>query len=376
MVLVGAQVACTLLLLVGALSMGRTIVHLRHVPLGFDSDGLLFVTINAAGFADRRDMSSYHNSLHERLAAIPGVQRATLAQLGLLTSSTTTGSVDVPGFTPATDEDRFSRIFFVDAGYFATLRMPLVVGRAFMPHETHDAAVVNEQFARHYFGSAAQALDRVYNRSVRIVGVVADARYSTLRRDPQARAVFVHYEPLQRSGMTHILRLDESRPDMRRSVRAEVAAHDPRLRPVIVTGDEMIAASLARERFFAVIATTLAALAVVLACAGLWATVGYAASQRTSELAIRMALGASRRAILSLLLRGPVRTVLIGIIAGAPAVFLVMRSAQAMLYDVPSFDPLIVGASAGLLLAIAVAASAWPAYRATTIDPVTVLKNE
>ncbi|HEX4936285.1 MAG TPA: FtsX-like permease family protein, partial [Gemmatimonadaceae bacterium] len=241
---------------------------------------------------------------------------------------------------------------------------------------TRDVAVVNEQFARHYFGSAAQALDRVYNRGVRIVGVVADAHYGTLRGDTQARAVFVHYAPIQRAGMTHILRLQRSDPGMTETVRAAVLAHDPRLRPVITTGEELIASSLARERFFAVIATTLAGLAIVLACAGLWATVGYAASRRTSELAIRMALGASRRSILTLLLQGPVRTVVIGLVAGAPAAFFVMRGAAALLYGVPTFDPVIVGASSGLLLAVGVAASTWPAYRATTIDPIAVLKKD
>jgi ABC-type antimicrobial peptide transport system permease subunit len=88
-----------------------------------------------------------------------------------------------------------------------------------------------------------------------------------------------------------------------------------------------------------------------------------------------MALGASRRSILSLLLRGPVRTVIIGLVAGAPAVFLTMRSAQALLFGVPPFDPVIVVASAGLLLGIGTVAGLWPAYRATTINPITVLKN-
>jgi predicted permease len=375
MALVGAQVACTLLLLVGAAAMGRTIVNLRQVPLGFDSAHLVFVSVNAAGLASQGAMSSYHAGLHERLAALPGVERAALAQLGLLTSATTIGTVDVPGFTPATDEDRVSRIFFVDAGYFDTLRMPLVAGRAFLPHEMRNVSVVNEQFARRYFGSPAQAIGRLYNRDVRIVGVVADAHYSTLRGDPGSRAAFVHYAPLQRAGMTHIVRLTGVQSGMTEAVRAAVLAHDSRLRPVISTGEDLIASSLARERFFAVIATTLALLAMLLSCGGLWATVGYAVSRRTSELAIRRALGASRRSILALMLRGPVRTVITGLIAGTPAVFLVMRSARALLFGIPSFDLVIVGASAGLLLTIGVAAALWPAYRATTIDPITVLKN-
>ena len=375
MVLVGAQVGCTLLLLVGAASMGRTIVNLRQVPLGFDSAHLLFVSVNAAGFANQDAMSAYHARLHERLAAVPGVERAALAQLGLLTSATTIGTVDVPGVSPATDEDRTSRIFFVDAGYFETLRMPLVSGRAFLPHETRKVSVVNEQFARHYFGSPAQAIGRVYNGDVRIVGVVADAQYSTLRGEPRSRAVFVHYAPLQRAGMTHILRLADTQSGRAEAIRAAVQAHDSRLRPAVVTGEDLIVSSLARERFFAVIATALSLLAMVLSCAGLWATVGYAVSRRTPEIAIRMALGASRRSILSLLLRGPVRTVIIGLVAGAPAVFLTMRSAQALLFGVPPFDPVIIVASAGLLLGIGTVAGLWPAYRATTINPITVLKN-
>jgi ABC-type antimicrobial peptide transport system permease subunit len=162
---------------------------------------------------------------------------------------------------------------------------------------------------------------------------------------------------------------------MAETVRATVAAHDSRLRPSIATGEDLIASSLARERFFAVIAASLALLAMVLSCVGLWATVGYDVSRRTPELAIRIALGASRRSIFSLLLRGPVRTVIVGLIAGAPAVYLVMRSTQALLFGMPPFDPIMVGSSAGLLLVIGVAATLWPAYRAIRIDPIAVLKN-
>ena len=209
---------------------------------------------------------------------------------------------------------------------------------------------------------------------MRIVGVVADAHYNTLR-DESPRAMFVPYAPAQRPAMVHIVRASGDSALAMQSVRDAVAAHDSRLRPKVSTAEELLAVSLASERFFATIATVLSLLALVLACAGLYGAVAYGVSQRRPELAVRIALGASPREIVSLILEDPLRTTLAGIAAGIPASYVVMRLAGSLLYGVKAFDWLTILGCAAVLLCAALAAAVWPARRATRIDPVIAFRN-
>jgi predicted permease len=376
--LVAVQIACSLLLVVGAVSMARTLANLRGVDIGFDPARTFIINVNATGLTDPATMSVYHGRLHERLAALPGVAGATMAQLGILARGQTVGSVQVPGFSPSSDEDRISRVFFVGPGYFDTLGMRIIAGRDLSPPDgvgRRRATVVNERFAQFYFGSVAAALDRTINGDVRIVGVVADAHYNTPRDEPP-RAMFVPYGPLQRPAMAHIVRA--SGGDMAATIRAAqeaVKAHDPRLRPRIATADELMTLSLARERFFASIASTLSGLALLLACAGLHAAVAYAISQRRGELAVRLALGASSRDLLSAVLREPVATTIAGLSLGVPGAYIVMRSAASLLYGVSPFDLPTIALCAALLSGAGLLAAAWPARRALAIDPVEALRS-
>ena len=255
--------------------------------------------------------------------------------------------------------------------------MRIVAGRSLTAEDEASRgkrAVVNERFARFYFGTAAGAIDRVFNRDVRIVGVVADAHYNTPREEAN-RTMFVPYGSVQRSSMAHIVRMTADPAQGVRGVRDAITAYDPRLRPRFATIDELMTTSLARERFFAAIAWVLSSLALLLACAGLHAAVAYAVSQRRGELAVRLALGASSRDVVSLILRDPLMTTLIGIAAGVPGAYLVMRSAASLLFGVAPFDlPTIVISATGLV-AVGLIAAAWPARRALTIDPVAALRS-
>ena len=376
--LIGAQVAASLLLAVGAVSLARSLWNLSDVPVGFDPRRTLFVEVNAAGLVDVSRVAAYHGALREGLTLVPGIERATLAQFGLLTAAATTGTVDVEGFTPSVDADRMSRMFFVGPDYFETLGMRVLTGRALNEQDMSErprAVVVNERFAIFYCGGTSRALNRTVNGDLRIVGVVADAHYNTLR-DDGSRAMFVSYVPVQRPQMTHVLRTGHAADaNIAAAVRAVVSAHDPRLRPKLTSGEQLVAAALARETFMATVAILLAALAVTLACAGLYAAQAYAISRRRAELAVRLALGASTRDVVRLVLRDPITTTLAGIAAGVPAAYLVTRSAGALLFGVPIFDPLTVAGCSAALMAAALLAAALPARRATLIDPVTALRD-
>ena len=376
-VLIAAQVAASLLLVIGAVSMARTLVNLQRVPLGFDAARTFVVTVNATGLAPAAEMAAYHARLHERISAVPGVAQSSMAQLGVLTSSATAGTVDVAGFVPSSDEDRISRVFFVGPDYFDTLGMRIVAGRGLLPEDdgTHGKrAVVNERFARFYFGTPAEAIDRVFNRDVRIVGVVADAHYNTPREEAN-RTMFLPYASAQRSSMAHIVRMTADPARGMQAVRDAITAYDSRLRPRFATIDELKTTSLTRERFFALIAWVLSSLALLLAAAGLHAAVAYAVSQRRGELAVRLALGASSRDVILLILRDPLITTLAGVAAGVPAAYVVMRSAAALLFGVAPFDLPTIVISANGLVAVSLLAAAWPARRALTIDPVAALRS-
>ena len=376
-VLIAMQVACCLLLAVGAVSMARTLDNLRHVSLGFDLGQLFTVIVPATGLVDDSAAGVYHGALHDRIAAVPGVRRATMAQVGILTTSATTGTIDIDGFVPTTDDDRMARMFFIGPDYFETLGMPLVAGRAPTSHEIargDQVAVVNERFAAFYFGRAESAIGRLVNRRVRIVGVASDARYNT-PRDDVPRAMFVGYMPVRRAQMVHIVRASGNVPATLAAVRDVVASHDPRLRPTFATGDELMQTALAREVFFATIALVLAALSITLACAGVYGAVAYAVSRRRGELAVRLALGASATDVAGLVLRDPLATTLVGAAAGIPGAYFLMQWTGSLLFGVGPFEWVtVLGCTAALVVA-ALLAAAWPARRATRIDPVAALRN-
>ena len=382
-VLMAGQVACCLLLTVGAVAMSRSLLKLLDVPPGFDPRTTFVVSVNATGLLPQPDAAfAYHMRLHDRISADPRVAKATMAQLGPLTISATSGSVDIPGFKYASDEDRWTRMFFVGPNYFETLGTRLIAGRALTaadgvawsaPVRTR-VAVVNERFATFYFGGAHDAIGRVVNADVRIVGVAADAHYNTLR-EPPARAMFVPHAP-RRASMAHIVRADGNPAIAIQAVREIIKAYDDRLRPRFSTADDLLGASVARERFVAALSTVLSVFAVLLASAGLYGTVAYGVSKRSTELAVRIALGARPRQVAALVLADPLRTTLIGIAAGIPASYLVMRSADSLLFAVNPFDPLTILICVLLLGGAAIAAAAWPARRAMLIDPVIAFRSE
>ena len=377
--LIVAQVACSLLLLVGAGSMLRTLWNLTHLDPGFTADGGFLVTVNAAGRgADATRLPTYYETLRTRLARTPGVASASLIQFPVMGDAATTGTVDVPGFTPVSDDDRWCRFFQVGPDFFASAGMSLLRGRAIEPRDTaagERVAVVNESFARFYFGDA-DPVGRVMSNNVRIVGVVRDARYDTLR-DPAPRAVFVPYVQTRiRTAMTFVVRSAGgiALPDAVAAASAAIRDHDSALPFQVMTLPDQVMRTVSRERFLATLTATLSVLALVLACAGLYALVAYSVSERRSEIGIRIALGARRVDVLRLVLRQPVLTTAVGIAVGLPGAYLVMRTMANLLFGIRPFDGLTVGISAAVLLAVAAAAALIPAHRAAGTDPQDCLR--
>jgi putative ABC transport system permease protein len=378
-ILVALQVACSLLLLVTAAAMTRTLINLGRVDPGFEATGVVSITIDAAGRTpDRPALPSYFAALQERIASAPGVGRVSFVQTGLMTEAATTGAIEITGWTPGSDADRWARMFFVGPGFFEALGMRLVAGSSIGHQQAagrERVAVVNRSFAEFYFGSVTDALDRTVNGNVRIVGVVADASYGTLRDEP-VRAMFVPYtQAPPRRQMIFVVRTAGDAFTAARAAVEAIRAHDSALRPRVARLDDQVAATFSRERFVAVLASVLSGLALLLSCGGLSASVAYAASERQNELAVRIALGATGSNIVRLLVSDPLRVALFGLILGVPGAYVVMRAVSALLFGVEPFDLTIVVTVGVALLGVAAGAAAWPAWRAVRIDPLVSLKR-
>ena len=377
-VLVAAQVGGALLLLIVTGGMGRTLLNLRDVDPGFDPGDAVAITVNASARAlDPPALPAYFSTLYDRIAGMPQVARVSLSQIGLMTRGMTTGTLDVPGWTAATDEDRWVRFFWVGPNFFETTGMRIVAGESLGPLQTGDGrvAVVSRQFAEFYFGSVQNALGRFVNRDVRIIGVVADARYNTFR-DAPARVMFLPFtQAPPRSTMTFIVRPAGDQRQTISAVTAAIRAHDPQLKVSATPMSSLVEATMGRERFAASVAAGLTLLALFLSCAGVYATVAFAVSERRRELAVRFALGATGRDVARLVLQGPIRVALGGIVVGVPCAYALMRAVSALLFGVAPFDLVTVLAAGLALLGVAVAAAALPAWRATSIDPQECLRS-
>jgi predicted permease len=378
-ILIATQVACSLPLLVVAGAMTRSLINLGRVDPGFDAGGIVAIRVDATGRTpDTRLLPAYYAQLQERIASAPQVARVSFAQIGLMTSAATTGTIDIAGWSPASDEDRWVRMFFVGADFFETLGMPLLAGSSIGRVEATSrerVAVVNRALAEFYFGTVANAVGRTVNRDIRIVGVTADARYRTLRDEP-VRAMFVpSAQTPPRTSMTFLVRTTGDISSATTAALAAVRAHDSALEAKAVTLRDQIAATLSRERFVAVLAGVLSSLALFLSCGGLFAAVAYAVSERHSELAVRLALGATARDIVLLVLTDPLRMTAIGLILGIPGAYATMRAVDALLFEVAPFDLATIAGSGIALMAVATVAAVLPARRAATIDPQECLKS-
>jgi predicted permease len=376
--LIAAQVACSLLLLVAAGAMARTLINLAHVDPGFDATGVVALTIDAGGRTrDEKSLREYYARLHERLAAAPQVLRVSSAQSGLMTNAATTGTVDIAGWSPRTDDDRWVRLFWVGPDFFDVLHMPMIAGSGIGSREASSrgrVAVVNRAFAEFYFGSVENALGRMVNGDVQIVGITADARYGTLRDEP-VRAMFVPYtQAPSRDRRTFLVRIAGDTPGGIASALAAIHAEDPRVKVNVATLRDQIASTLSRERFVAILAIVLSALGLFLSCAGVYASVAYSVSARRPELALRLALGATGRDIVGLVLADPMRVTAIGLVLGVPGAYVMLRGVAALLFGVKPFDVVTVAVCGAGLLMIAAAAAVVPARRAAAIEPMECLK--
>jgi predicted permease len=384
--LVTCQVALSLLLLIGAGLLIRTLRNFHDLDWGFRPEHVLIFDLAHSPQSRQPDaMASVADATYHRIKTIPGIESASVSGLLLFSPSDIGSVVSVPGFTPVSGEQPAARFNSVSPDYFTTVGMTLVKGRGIEERDTFAAplvAVVNEMMERRYFAGAA--VGRVMQlgagarkgKPVEIVGVVRDARYNNLR-DETKPMFYVPIVQVTRSLRSLEVRTSQPAAIVAPQVRAALASvtKDIMIRRVISLTDQ-VDQSLAGEQMIMKLSTVFGALALLLACVGLYGVMSYTVSQRTSEIGIRTALGATASSVQWLVLRQMLVMLGAGIAIGIPLALAASRLVSGLLYGLSPGDPLTMLGATIVLGASAGAAAYVPARRAARVDPLTALRYE
>jgi predicted permease len=397
--LIVAQVALSLLLLVGAGLFIRTLYNLQQVNLGFNQENLLLFRLQPqqSGYKDER-LWQFYQQLFARLDHLPGVRAATFGKVPLIANDNWFNDVLLPGETERTAGKHETMLQTVRENYFATMEIPLLRGRGFTAQDDQRApqvAIVNQTFARQFFPNEDVLGKRVTpsgEHEVEIIGVVADTKYRSQREELKP----LLYTPWQQEGavigeMSFALRTTGEPTALAATVRQVVRELDSSL-PVteVSTQTARAQATLGQERLSARLLSFFGGLALLLAAIGLSGVLAYSIAQRTNEIGIRMALGAQTANVLRLVVWQGMRLVLLGLFVGALTGYGLQRLLASQyftedawqrqmaqqLYGVTGTDPLTFAVIAGLLTIVALAACWVPARRATKVDPLVALRYE
>jgi predicted permease len=388
--MVSAQVAISMVLVVVAGLLGRTLHNLQTADLGFRAERLLLfkAAFTPASPADFKVLApEIFRTLHERLSAVPGVTGVAYSEFPLLDGSRAMPSLSVPGQPRRPGEDRTIYFQSIAPSFFETMEIPIQYGRAFEAADaTRRVAIVNETLARRFFGGAsalgqrigitkdADAPDVPADLLVEIVGVVRDAKYMTPREDP----MLMVFQPLAvPQAVTVAVRtsVDPSRlsaaiPEVVQSLGAPMAIADLR------TQAQQTAKTFVREQQLAFLSSVFGVLALLLTSIGLYGLLTLRIVQQTRDIGVRRALGATRRSIVGGVLKEMLPLVIVGLVAGIAGASAVARALQAQLFGLDGHDPVTMAGAAAVLLAVALLASVLPARRALHVDPLVALRSE
>ncbi|MGK7311735.1 MAG: ABC transporter permease [Candidatus Longimicrobiales bacterium M2_2A_002] len=382
-VFVVAEVALSVVLLVGAGLLGRSFYEIISTDPGFDAERVTTFEISLPGFRypEVARLRSYHERLLDRVRALPEVADASLAQ-----NLPVGGSYMV---TPALVEGRELddpprvQVSAVAPGYFETLGLDLVSGRTFDDRDVADAppvAMVDEAFARLYFDGddpVGRRARTYFDSAMReIVGVVSPTVHASLTDAPEPRFYYPAAQLPPRSARL-LVRSETAPPAVIAAVRRAFEAVDPEVPPGdIATMSQLLARTTAEPRFYAMTLATFAALALVLAVAGFFAVLSQSVTARRREMGVRIAIGAEPGGVLRMVIRQGMTLTAIGLVLGVAGGLAAARLLRGLLYDVGPADPLVLTAVAALLALVALAAAWVPARRAARTDPMETLRVE
>jgi predicted permease len=362
----------------------HSLVRAQQIDPGFRASQLLTVGVNptAAGYDEAR-LRVWTRETVERISSLLGVRSATIADR-LPLAGGIGYTVNIEGQpVPAGGLGYVVQNATVGPRYFETLGLAFVKGRDFAPTDREGStqvAIVNETMARRFWPGADPIGKRfipiLTNLPIEIVGLVRDSRYVTLGEEPTP-FFYIPLEQLPRQGLSLIVRSDGRPETIQTAVTAELHRNDPKL-PVanVATMPDLVGQALWAPRTTALLLGVFASIALALAAVGIYGVMAYSVSQRTHELGLRMALGAGRREVLRLIVAQGMSLAGIGLALGLIFAVVAGRYISSLLYGVGAGDPVTLGGVAVVLSAVNLAACWLPAYRATRLDPVVVLRGE
>jgi predicted permease len=382
--LVISEVALALVALVGAALFARSFQNARAIHPGFDAHNVLFAKYHLDTFCSDPDQRArFCLRLRDRIGALPGIAMVSFANAVPLEIGTGARSaIQVEGYVPSPNEEMSVSSATVAPGFFDTLRIPVLEGRDFTERDDRDSApvaIVNQTFARRYFGGANPVGRRVRVDGAwsTVAGLARDSKYHRLT-EPRTPHIYLPYR--QRHGgefwtAFFIRTVGPARASVA-AIGREAAAIDPNAGVTeVVEFEETVAGSLFAQKVAAALLGVLGAVSLLLAALGMYSVLAYAVTQREHEFGIRLALGAKPSDVVFLTLRRGIALTLAGIAVGAVLAIAAMRMAAGLLVGVSPGDPVAIGGAALFLGVIALLASYLPARRATKVDPVVILRE-
>jgi putative ABC transport system permease protein len=386
-ILVVSQVALSLVLVVGALLFSGSLRKLLAVDAGFQQNGVLLADIDFRRVQippDRR--IAFKQQLLDKLRALPGIDGAAEVQLPPLSGGSTSNSVWVDG----DETTRKVEVYFnwVSSGYLKTMGMPLLGGRDFQAGDTASApqvGIVNQSFARK-LGFGDNPVGKRFHRentptepeiSVEIVGLVRDSKYIDLREEFRP-IVFLSTDQNagSRTGAELVIRSSAPLADATARTRAAIAETSGEITMDFQSFASAVAEGLIRERLMAILSSFFGILAILIAAIGLYGVMSYLVARRTNEIGVRMALGANRSQILSLILRQSAGLLAVGLAAGAILTIAAGQTVKSLLFGLQPNDAGTLALAIGLLAIVTLAASYLPARRAARLEPTAALREE
>ena len=387
--LIAAQVALSLVLLVGAGLFLRTLQNLRNQNLGFNRRNLLLVDFNAKlGGYKSEQLRGLYDRLLNGIRTLPGVRSASISGTQPISPGSWTSPIFVQGYTPAPNENIMTFLNRVSPSYLDTVGIPVLQGRSIGREDTPTsmkAVLINQSVAKHFFphGDAIGHQFTIADPSVpgvwRIVGIVGDAKYGPLR-DEQKRMIYLPLEQLTADdhfAYSIQVRAEGDPKNIESEIRTALAEVDPDLPLLKVrTISQEVDSFVENERLISQLANFFSLLALSLACIGLYGVLTYNVVKRTNEIGIRMALGARTEGILWMVLRESLLLLAAGIAVGIPATVGVARIVRSQLFGLSSFDAATFMTAIGAIAIVILIAAYLPARRAAKVDPMVALRYE
>ena len=384
--LVGVEIALSVILLVGAGLMVTSVMRLLNQDPGFDPSRVISLEIDLPSnrYSEDEARVRFFDELLRRIRDLPGVTHAAAISHVPLSGSDTEGGFEIPGREYAPEETPTSQKRIATPGYFETMRIPLLRGRTFEEgdgREGREVAIVSETLARRYWPDGDAVGERIRfswgtDGEQEIIGVVGDVRHDGLDL-PVEGTIYIPNAVFAAGGLSLVVRTETDPIGILPAIKREVAAVDPR-QPVhdIATLETIMARSVSTRKVFMTLLAGFATVALLLAAVGVYAVTSGSVAGRTREIGVRLAMGAAPPVVLRMILAEEMRVIVPGLLVGLAGALALSRTLRTLLYQVSASDPRTFALVAAVLVVVALAAVLLPARRAAGMDPTEALRIE